>query len=268
MNYANTSANIQALETGKRCCCGWQKNLWRRIYPCPIASLWTWFYHKCNMELDTLFKKNGTNIVNNSWRRKNPHHFCYFIVIFCVEVKLQILSDKFVEWDWTLNISCVAGGDVMHNGEHTAVVPGSGKHTFIICCLALEYLKLCHLIFIWKDFVFLRLLTRSYKKYQLRVLYLWKKYTSGPRYWNVPVLVNTGTFLVYQYYPKIWYLRSLEHAGDIHKQTILEHQYGLVLSNTRVPVSGTWSLLFPYLFMQSWCSDDFQSLKHVKRSGP
>ena len=26
-----------------------------------------------------------------------------------------------------------------------------------------------------------------------------KKYTSGPRYWNVPVLVNTGTFLVYQY---------------------------------------------------------------------
>ena len=26
-----------------------------------------------------------------------------------------------------------------------------------------------------------------------------KKYTSGPRYWNVPVLMNTGTFLVYQY---------------------------------------------------------------------
>ena len=25
-----------------------------------------------------------------------------------------------------------------------------------------------------------------------------KKNTSGPRYWNVPVLVNTGTFLVYQ----------------------------------------------------------------------
>ena len=26
-----------------------------------------------------------------------------------------------------------------------------------------------------------------------------EKYISGPRYWNVPVLVNTGTFLVYQY---------------------------------------------------------------------
>ena len=25
----------------------------------------------------------------------------------------------------------------------------------------------------------------------------WKKYTSGPRYWNNPVLVNTGTFLVH-----------------------------------------------------------------------
>ena len=24
-----------------------------------------------------------------------------------------------------------------------------------------------------------------------------KKYTVGPRYWDIPVLVNTGTFLVY-----------------------------------------------------------------------
>ena len=72
-----------------------------------------------------------------------------------------------------------------------------------------------------------------------------KKYTSGPRYWNVPVLVNTGTFLVYQYCPKMWYLRSLEHASVIQKLTILEHKNDLVLSNTRVPVSGTWSLLFP-----------------------
>ena len=39
-----------------------------------------------------------------------------------------------------------------------------------------------------------------------------KKYTSGPRYWNVPVLVNTGTFLVYQYCLKMWYLYSLECA--------------------------------------------------------
>ena len=29
-----------------------------------------------------------------------------------------------------------------------------------------------------------------------------KKYTSGPRYWNVPVMMNTGTFLVYQYFLK------------------------------------------------------------------
>ena len=72
-----------------------------------------------------------------------------------------------------------------------------------------------------------------------------KKYSSGPRYWNVPVLVNTGTFLVYQYCWKMWYLHSLECAGVIQKLTILEHKNGLVLSNTRVPVSGTSSILFP-----------------------
>ena len=77
-------------------------------------------------------------------------------------------------------------------------------------------------------------------------LLLWKKYTSGPRYWNVPVLVDTGTFLVYQYCLKLWYLRSLDHAGCIQKQTILERKNGLVLSNTRAPVSGTWSTLFPF----------------------
>ena len=70
-----------------------------------------------------------------------------------------------------------------------------------------------------------------------------KKYTSGPRYWNVPVLVNTGTFLVYQYCLKMWYLRSLEHADVIQKLTILECKNGLVLSNTHVPVSGTSSIL-------------------------
>ena len=55
-------------------------------------------------------------------------------------------------------------------------------------------------------------------------------------YWNifgVPVL------------PENVILRSLERAGGIQKQTILEHQNGLVLPNTRVPVSGTWSILFP-----------------------
>ena len=72
-----------------------------------------------------------------------------------------------------------------------------------------------------------------------------EKYTSGPRYWNVPVLVNTGTFCVYQYCPKLWSLCSLEHGSVIQKLTILEHKNGLVLSNTHVPVSGTWSILFP-----------------------
>ena len=49
---------------------------------------------------------------------------------------------------------------------------------------------------------------------------------------------------MYQYCPKMWRLRSLELAGGIQKQTILECQNGLVLSNTRVPVSGTWRTLF------------------------
>ena len=79
-----------------------------------------------------------------------------------------------------------------------------------------------------------------------------KKYTSGPRYWNVSVLVNTGTFLVYQYCLKMWYLCSLEHAGIIQKLTILECENGLVLSNTRVPVSGTSSILFPAVVMQAF----------------
>ena len=82
-------------------------------------------------------------------------------------------------------------------------------------------------------------------KFRWVVIIVRKKYTSGPRYWNVPVLVNTGTFLVYQYCLKMWYLHSLERAGVIQKLTILEHKNGLVLSNTCVPVSGTWSILFP-----------------------
>ena len=80
----------------------------------------------------------------------------------------------------------------------------------------------------------------------------WKKYTWGPRYWNVQVLVNAGTFLVYQYCLKMWYLHSLERAGVIQKLAILERKNGLVLSNTRVPVSGTWSILFPEFFWYQW----------------
>ena len=79
-----------------------------------------------------------------------------------------------------------------------------------------------------------------------------KKYIWGPRYWNVPVLVNTGTFLVYQYCRKMWYLCSLECASVIQKLTILEYKSGLVLSNARVPVSGTWSILFPNLQTSSY----------------
>ena len=43
----------------------------------------------------------------------------------------------------------------------------------------------------------------------------------------------------------MWYLPSLERVGVIQKLTILEYRNGLVLSNTRVPVSWTWSILFP-----------------------
>ena len=64
--------------------------------------------------------------------------------------------------------------------------------------------------------------------------------------------MNTGTFLVYQYCLKMWYLYSLEHAGVIQKLTILERKNGLVLSNTRVPVSGTWSILFAKYLSQKF----------------
>ena len=39
-----------------------------------------------------------------------------------------------------------------------------------------------------------------------------KRYTLGPRYWNVPVLVNTGILPVYQFCRKMWYLHSSESA--------------------------------------------------------
>ena len=35
------------------------------------------------------------------------------------------------------------------------------------------------------------------------VLQFFLKYTSGLRDWNVPVFVNTGTFLVFHYCPKM-----------------------------------------------------------------
>ena len=54
-----------------------------------------------------------------------------------------------------------------------------------------------------------------------------------------PVLVNTGTFLVYRYCRKMSYYSSLERASVIQKLTILKHKNSLVLFNTHVLVSGT-----------------------------
>ena len=42
----------------------------------------------------------------------------------------------------------------------------------------------------------------------------------------------------------MWYLHSVHSASVIQKLTILECKYGLVLSNTRLPLSGTLSTLF------------------------
>ena len=102
---------------------------------------------------------------------------------------------------------------------------------------------------------------RTYNTLETR---LGKKYTSGPRYWNIPVLVNTGTFLVYQYCLKMWYLCSLECAGAIQKLTILERKNDLVLANTRIPVSGTWSILFPRLVMIKHTSNWLKTEKWKK----
>ena len=58
------------------------------------------------------------------------------------------------------------------------------------------------------------------------------------KYWNisgVPVLTENVIFS---------FFRTCT-AGVIQKLTILERKNSLVLSNTRVPVSGTWSILFP-----------------------
>ena len=58
------------------------------------------------------------------------------------------------------------------------------------------------------------------------------------------IMVNTGTFLVYQYYQKN-VIRSSESASVIQKPAILKCKIGLVLSNNHVLVSGTFSTLLP-----------------------
>ena len=147
--------------------------------------------------------------------------------------------------------------EIKHDGNvHISAVIYYQKYTFaqystqylLGTCMAdqLAQLDLCTLlnVIFWSSTrVWTLLVSASWTK--------WKKYTSGPRYWNVPVLVNTGTFYVYQYCPEMWYLRSLKRAGGIQKQTILERQNGLVLSNTCVPVSGTWSILLPTKYYQN-----------------
>ena len=57
--------------------------------------------------------------------------------------------------------------------------------------------------------------------------------------------VNTEICLVYQNCQWMWYLCLVFiYASVIQRLTILEHKNDLVLSNIRVPVSGTWSILF------------------------
>ena len=71
-----------------------------------------------------------------------------------------------------------------------------------------------------------------------------KRSTSDPGNWNIPVLVNTETFLVYQYCLKcaiyILYNMLLQCYPKPHKTGV---KNGLVSSNTCVIVSGTWSTL-------------------------
>ena len=63
----------------------------------------------------------------------------------------------------------------------------------------------------------------------------------------------------------MWFLRSLERAGVIQVVSILECKNGLVLSNTHIPVSGTWSLLFPKkLLPQTGWKSNFLSTFMVK----
>ena len=62
-------------------------------------------------------------------------------------------------------------------------------------------------------------------------------------YWNifgVPVLPEN---VIFTFFRTCWCYLEL---------TILEHKKGLVLSNTRVPVSGTWSILFPPNLIIFW----------------
>ena len=57
--------------------------------------------------------------------------------------------------------------------------------------------------------------------------------------WNVPVLVNTGTFLVYPVLLETVIFTSFRTCWCHSEAYNTGAKNGLVLSNTRVPVSGT-----------------------------
>ena len=111
----------------------------------------------------------------------------------------------------------------------------------------------------------------------------WKNYTLSPRYGHVPVLLNTGTFLVYQYWPKMWYFHSSESAFVIQKFTILECKNGVILSMLVYQYSGTFSNVFISWFDQYQCTaicrtvtigynhtflELFRALGHIHRTIP
>ena len=72
-----------------------------------------------------------------------------------------------------------------------------------------------------------------------------KQNKKGKSILQVPDTGTSQYWWILEHYLKMWYLRSSEHTGVIQKLTILEHKNGLVLSNTCVPVPGTWSFLPP-----------------------
>ena len=58
---------------------------------------------------------------------------------------------------------------------------------------------------------------------------------------SIQFYINTGTFVVYGI---LVFLHGLGQASIILKLTILDKEYGPVLSNTHIPVSGSLSILF------------------------
>ena len=188
--------------------------------------------------------------------------FFFFFFFFCFFLQIIIITFIFSRVLLDLVVILVK----MEVLEHV----GSAVRRYVVslfsCWLCLSCRAVEH---IWQNFTFRRNFLLVYTWFYAALWEGWKlrkKYTSGTKYWNVPVLVNTGTFFVYQYCLKMWYLHSLEHAGVIQKLTILEQKNGLVLSNTCVPVSGTWSILFPKLHGRRSCMHEPENVRHWSQS--